>query len=92
MSKNTVLSLCSSCGGTIKGEARLDFPPHQSGLLSVKRSISKRGSPDLRKTGFEIINSIWKAKPSHDNAVYTFMQKKDAEGKPVKVAKIAGLN
>ena len=72
--------------------AGLDSPPHQSGLLSVKRSISKRGSPALRKTGFEIINSIRKTKPSHDNAVYTFMQKKEAEGKPVKVAKIAGLN
>ena len=72
--------------------AGLDSPPHQSGTLSVKRSISKRGSPSLRKTGFEIINSIRKTKPILDNAVYIFMQKKEAEGKPIKVAKIAGLN
>ena len=72
--------------------AGLDSPPHQSGLMSVKRSISKRGSPALRKTGFEIINSIRKIKPSYDNAVYIFMQRKETEGKPVKVAKIAGLN
>ena len=70
----------------------LDSPPHQSGLMSMKRSISKRGNPALRKTGFEIINSIRKTKPTHDNAVYSFMQKKESEGKPVKVAKIAGLN
>lgn len=72
--------------------AGLDSPSHQSGTMSVKRSISKRGSPSLRKTGFEIINSIRKTKPNYDNAVYLFMQKKEAEGKPVKVAKIAGLN
>ena len=72
--------------------AGLDSPPHQSGTMSVKRSISKRGSPSLRKTGFEIINSIRKVKPSYDNAVYLFMQKKEEEGKPIKVAKIAGLN
>jgi transposase len=72
--------------------AGLDSPPHQSGMLVKKRSISKRGSPALRKTGFEIISSIRKTKPSVDNAVYLFMLKKQEEGKPVKVAKIAGLN
>lgn len=72
--------------------AGLDSPPHQSGQLIKKRSISKRGSPALRKTGFEIINSIRKAKPTYDNTVYSFMLRKEAEGKPVKVAKIAGLN
>jgi len=72
--------------------AGLDSPPHQSGTMSIKRSISKRGSPSLRKTGFEIINSIRKIRPTYDDAVYTFMQKKEEEGKPIKVAKIAGLN
>ncbi|MGL5435476.1 MAG: IS110 family transposase [Lachnospiraceae bacterium] len=72
--------------------AGLDSPPHQSGLMNAKRSISKRGSPALRKTGFEIINSIRKTKPTYDNAIYLFMQKKENEGKPIKVAKIAGLN
>ena len=72
--------------------AGLDSPPHQSGLSSKNRGISKRGSPALRKTGFEIISSIRKAKPERDNAVYLFTLKKVAEGKPIKVAKIAGLN
>ena len=72
--------------------AGLDSPPHQSGQFAKKRSISKRGSPALRKTGFEIINSIRKAKPTYDDAIYSFMLKKEAEGKHMKVAKIAGLN
>jgi len=72
--------------------AGLDSPPHQSGLFSKNRGISKRGSPALRTTGFEIISSIRKAKPDYDNAVYLYTLKKEAEGKPVKVAKIAGLN
>lgn len=72
--------------------AGLDSPPYQSGLLAKNRGISKRGSPALRKTGFEIISSIRKAKPNRDNAVYLYTLKKEAEGKPVKVAKIAGLN
>ena len=46
--------------------AGLDSPPHQSGLMTKNRAISKRGSPALRKTGFEIINSIRKVKPAHD--------------------------
>lgn len=31
-------------------------------------------------------------KPTEDNAVYLYMVKKEAEGKPKKVAKIAALN
>ena len=31
-------------------------------------------------------------KPDQDNAVYLYMLKKEAEGKPKKVAKIAALN
>jgi len=31
-------------------------------------------------------------KPTQDSAVYDFMIKKEAEGKPKKVAKIAALN
>lgn len=72
--------------------AGLDSPPHQSGQFSKSRGISKRGSPVLRKTGFEIISSIRKVKPTKDNAVYLFTLKKTGEGKPIKVAKIAGLN
>lgn len=73
--------------------AGLDSPPYQSGAYSAsKRHISKRGSPSLRKTGYEIINSIRKLKPDTDNAVYIYTLKKESEGKPLKVAKIAGLN
>lgn len=32
------------------------------------------------------------AKPKQDSAVYDFMIKKESEGKPLKVAKIAALN
>ena len=32
------------------------------------------------------------AKPQYDSAVYDYMLKKEAEGKPLKVAKIAALN
>lgn len=73
--------------------AGLDSPPYQSGTYAAsKRHISKRGSPSLRKTGYEIINSIRKLKPDTDNAVYIYTLKKESEGKPLKVAKIAGLN
>lgn len=73
--------------------AGLDSPPYQSGSYSAsKRHISKRGSPSLRKTGYEIINSIQKLKPDTDNAVYIYTLKKESKGKPLKVAKIAGLN
>lgn len=73
--------------------AGLDSPPYQSGSYSAsKRHISKRGSPSLRKTGYEIINSIRKLKSATNNAVYLYTLKKEAEGKPLKVAKIAGLN
>lgn len=73
--------------------AGLDAPPFQSGsYMAGKRSISKRGSSSLRKTGYEIMMYLKKAKPSQDNAVYLFMLKKESEGKPLRVAKIAALN
>ncbi len=73
--------------------AGLDAPPFQSGsYMAGKRSISKRGSSTLRKTGYEIMMYLKIAKPSQDNAVYLFMLKKEGEGKPLRVAKIAALN
>lgn len=73
--------------------AGLDAPPFQSGnYISTNRSISKRGSSTLRKTGYEIMKCLKTVKPSNDAAVYLFMLKKESEGKPLKVAKIAGLN
>ncbi len=73
--------------------AGLDAPPFQSGsYMAGKRSISKRGSSTLRKTGYEIMMYLKIAKRSQDNAVYLFMLKKEGEGKPLRVAKIAALN
>jgi transposase len=73
--------------------AGLDAPPYQSGnFMAGKRSISKRGSSTLRKTGYEIMMYLKIAKPSQDNAVYLYMLKKESEGKPKRVAKIAALN
>lgn len=73
--------------------AGLDAPPFQSGnYIASKRSISKRGSASLRKTGYEIMKCLKTIKPKQDSAVYDFILKKESEGKPLKVAKIAGLN
>ena len=73
--------------------AGIDSPPFQSGAFTgTKRNISKRGSSLLRKTGYEVMKCLKSAKPTHDSAVYDFMCKKEAEGKPKKVAKIAALN
>lgn len=73
--------------------AGLDAPPFQSGnYVAVNRSISKRGSASLRRTGYEIMRYLKIAKPEQDNAVYLYMIKKENEGKPLRVAKIAALN
>jgi transposase len=73
--------------------AGIDSPPFQSGAFTgTKRNISKRGSSLLRKTGYEVMKCLKTVKPTHDSAVYDFMCKKEAEGKPKKVAKIAALN
>lgn len=77
--------LIASCG--------IDTPPYQSGTFNAtNRHITKRGNKYLRKVGYEITKSIKSSRPKTDNAVYLFMLKKEAEGKPKKLAKIAGLN
>ena len=71
--------------------AGIDSPPFESGqFVANKRRISKRGSALLRKTGYEIMKCIKSIKP--DDPIYLYMLKKEAEGKPKKVAKIAALN
>ena len=73
--------------------AGIDAPPYQSGQFSAtERHISKRGSSAIRKTGYEVMRSLKSHKEPDDNAVYLFILKKEAEGKPKKVAKMAGLN
>lgn len=72
--------------------AGIDAPPYQSGNFNAsERHISKRGNKYLRKTGYEIMQSLIKHKPVN-NAVYDYIQKKRSEGKSGKEAMIAGLN
>lgn len=72
--------------------AGIDAPPYQSGTFSAsERKISKRGNKYLRKTGYEIMQSLIMYKPA-DDPVYTFIQKKRGEGKCGREAMIAGLN
>ena len=67
--------------------------PHESGqFVGTHRKISKRGSPILRKIGFEVMRVLKSHKEPEDNAVYNYILKKEAEGKNKKLAKIAGLN
>ena len=61
--------------------AGLDSPPHESGKFSASsRPISKRGSSQLRKTLFQVMDVILKKAPLN-NSVFLFMDKKRAEGK-----------
>lgn len=80
-------------GSALIAFAGIDSPPFQSGnFTGTRRNISKRGSSLLRKTGYEVMKCLKTAKPAEDAAVYLYMLKKEAEGKPKKVAKIAALN
>ena len=73
--------------------AGIDAPPYQSGqFVGSERHISKRGSSAIRKTGYEVMRSLKTHREPEDSAVYHFILKKESEGKPKKVAKIAGLN
>jgi len=54
--------------------------------------ISKRGNKYLRKCGYEIMKSLKATKPINDSSVYDYIVKKETEGKPMDVCKIAGLN
>lgn len=74
------------------GFAGIDPPPNQSGTVDIKsRSISKRGSADLRKTLFQIMTIILQNSPP-DEPVYQFLDRKRSEGKPYKVYMIAAAN
>lgn len=80
-------------GSALVAFAGIDAPPYESGkFIGTKRNISKRGSSTLRKIGYEIMHSLKVVKPTEDSAVYDFIIKKENEGKPKRVAKIAGLN
>ena len=72
--------------------AGLDAPPFQSGNFNAQsRSISKRGSANLRKTLFQIMSVILQNSPS-DNPVFQFISKKRSEGKHFYVYMNAAAN
>ena len=80
-------------GSALVAFAGIDAPPYESGsFVGTNRHISKRGSASLRKIGYEIMHALKVTKPTDDSAVYDFMIKKENEGKPKRVAKIAGFN
>ena len=71
--------------------AGVDPGVNDSGDYSQKSvHASKHGSPALRKTLFQIMDVLIKAKP--DDTVYLFMDRKRAQGKPYYVYMTAGAN
>ena len=80
------------CSKSLVAIAGIDPPPDQSGQHDPKsRSISKRGSPLLRKTLFQIMQVILQSKPINE-PVYQFLDRKRAEGKPYRVYMIAAAH
>ena len=59
--------------------------------VSSSNQSTKRGSPHLRKTLFQIISTYLKRSPQ-DEPVYQFIDKKRSEGKPYYVYMTAGMN
>ena len=80
-----------SLGPQLMAFAGVDPGVNDSGDYSQKSvHASKHGSPALRKTLFQIMDVLIKTKP--DDAVYLFMDKKRAQGKPYYVYMTAGAN
>ncbi len=72
--------------------AGVDPAPNASGdKVSKSNKTTKRGSPYLRKTLFNIM-SIYIRKSPADEPVYQFLDRKRAEGKPYYVYMTAGAN
>ena len=79
-------------GKALNAYAGNDAPPYQSGTFeSHNRHISKRGNAALRKYCFEVMQALKLIRPQ-DDPVYLFLLKKEQEGKPYNVAKMAGVN
>ena len=78
--------------GALTAFAGVDPGSNQSGQYAQKSvRPSKKGSPHLRKTLFQVMDGLIKRSPA-DNDVYLFMAKKRAEGKPYYVYMTAGAN
>jgi transposase len=72
--------------------AGVDPGANQSGSHEAKSSsASKRGSPELRKTLFLVMEGLIKNAP-HDDLVFRFLDKKRSEGKPYFVYMTAAAN
>lgn len=72
--------------------AGVDPEANQSSkLVSKSNKTTKRGSPHLRKTLYQIICTYLKRSPA-DEPVYQFLDKKRAEGKPYFVYMTAAAN
>ena len=72
--------------------AGIDPMPNQSGEKTVRSTkSSKRGSPYLRKTLFNIMSCYLKTAPE-DEPVFQFLDRKRAEGKPYYVYMTAAAN
>ena len=77
---------------SLVGFTGIDPEVDQSGKKSSKSKPStKRGSPHLRKTLFQIMTIYLQRSPA-DEAVYQFLDKKRSEGKPYYVYMTAGAN
>ena len=78
--------------GSLTAFAGVDPGGNQSGKYEQKSvRTSKKGSPHLRKTLFQIMDGLIKRSPVGDD-VYDFMDKKRAQGKPYYVYMTAGAN
>ena len=72
--------------------AGVDPGVNESGSYEQKSvPTSKRGSSDLRKTLFQVMDVLIKTHPQ-DDPVYQFLDKKRAQGKPYYVYMTAGAN
>ena len=72
--------------------AGVDPGVNESGTYEQKSvPTSKRGSADLRKTLFQVMDVLIKTHPQ-DDPVYQFLDKKRAQGKPYYVYMTAGAN
>ena len=80
------------CKQSLVAFAGVDAPPCQSGTFESKnRHISKRGSPRLRKTLFQVMSTIIQHAPA-DDPVYQFLDRKRREGKHYYVYMTATAN
>ena len=78
--------------GALTAFAGVDPGRNDSGQ-HIQKSVrtSKKGSPALRKTLFQIMDNLIKRSPV-DDPVYAFMDKKRAQDKPYYVYMTAGAN